>query len=136
MPMKIPNAAELEIITAILTPAHTIRLYSNNKTPADGDTAAAYTEVFGGGYANSPLVFANWNIVAGTPTIATYNASKQWVFTGPTGGPNTIYGYYVTRNSDGKLAWAERFPNTLVPFSPINGSKIVILPRYSVESLF
>jgi hypothetical protein len=136
MPMKIPNAAELEIITAILTPALTLRLYSNNKTPADGDTAAAYTEVIGGNYANTPLVFANWNITSGTPTSASYNAVKQWIFNGPVGGPNTIYGYYVTRNSDGLLQWAERFPSTVVPFSPINGSKIVILPKYTVESLF
>ncbi len=136
MPMKVPNSAELEIVNAFLAPALTIRLYGNNKTPADGDVAANYTEITGGNYVNSPLIFANWNIVAGAPTVATYNAVKQWLFNGPVNPPNTIYGYYVTRDSDGKLMWAERFPSANVPFEPVNGSKIVVLPRFSAESLF
>lgn len=134
--MKVPDSVELEIINSVLALPHTLRLYSNNKTPANADTAAAYTEVVGGNYVNTPLIFANWNITAGTPTVASYNTIKQWIFNGPTGGPNTIYGYYVTRDSDGLLRWAERFPAAVVPFGPVNGSKVVILPRFSVESLF
>lgn len=135
MPMKVPNAVELEIVTEFLTDAMTLRLYSNNKTPADNDIAANYTEVVGGNYVNKPLTFANWVINAGTPTVGVY-PFQQWLFNGPTGAPNTIYGYYVTRNSDGKLMWAERFPAANVPFAPVNGSKIVVQPKFSAESLF
>jgi hypothetical protein len=135
MPMKVPNARELEIVNAFLAPALTMRLYGNDKTPADADVAGNYTEIAGGNYTNTPLVFAGWTVVAGTPTIASY-AFKQWVFNGPINAPNTVYGYYVTRDSDGILMWAERFPSANVPFEPINGSKIVVLPKFSAESLF
>lgn len=135
MPMKVPNALELEIVTRVLTDVMTLRLYGNNKTPGNTDIAANYTEVAGGNYVNYPLVLASWEIIAGTPTIATYN-NLIWIFNGALNAPNTIYGYFVTRNSDGKLMWAERFPAATVPFSPVNGSKIVVLPRFSAESLF
>jgi len=135
MPLKVPNALEVEVLTDLLTSALTMKLYSNDKTPADGDVAANYTEVVGGNYTSRPLLFASWTIVAGSPSIAS-RAFEQWVFDGPVGAPNTIYGYFVTRNSDGKLMWAERFPAATVPFAPINGSKIVVLPRFSAESLF
>lgn len=133
--MKVPNTVELEILIARLTPALTLRLYGNDKTPADGDIAANYTEIAGGNYVNKPLTFAQWTIVAGSPSMATY-PFQQWIFNGPLAVPNTIYGYFVTRDSDGLLQWAERFPSANVPFGPINGSKIVIQPRFSAESLF
>jgi hypothetical protein len=135
MPMKVPNTVEVSIVTTILTPPLTLKLYSNDKTPADGDTVAAYTEVIGGNYASKPLVFATWTITAGAPTVGSYPA-QTWIFNGPTGGPGSIYGYYVIRNSDGLLQWAERFPAANVPFAPVNGSKIIVLPRFSAESLF
>lgn len=135
MPLVVPNTIELEVLTAVLTPAMTLRLYGNDKTPAPGDSAAAYTEVAGGNYVNKALVFATWTIVAGAPSSATYTV-QTWIFNGPIDPPNTIYGYFVTRNSDGKLMWAERFPAANVPFAPVNGSKIVVLPRFTAESQF
>lgn len=135
MSLKIPNPIEVEVLTALLTPAHTLRLYGNDKTPADNDVSANYTEISGGGYANKPITFANWTIIAGTPSSATYSG-QTWLFTGAINAPGSIYGYYITRNSDGKLLLAERFPSANVPFSPINGSKIVVLPRVTAESQF
>ncbi len=134
MPMKVPTQQEREILTAILTPAFTLKLYSNDKTPVAGDVASDYTEVVGGGYVNQALLFADVSIT-GTPPYGVY-PNKQWIFTGVTGAPGTIYGYYVTRDSDGKLMWAERFPSGSLPFSPIAGSKVIVLPKYQVQSLF
>jgi hypothetical protein len=136
MSLVIPDIQEVAVLTTFLTPALTMRLYGNNKTPAHGDTASAYTEIAGGGYANVPLTFAHWNIVAGEPTQASYDTTKQWAFTGAIDSPGTIYGYYVTRDSDGKLMWAERFPSAVVPFAPVNGSIIKVLPRVSCQSEF
>lgn len=136
MPLKVPNALEIEVLTSLLTSALTLKLYSNNVTPADSDTAATYTEVSGGGYASKPLTFANWTITGGAPTVALYGTTQVWTFTGPLNPPNTCYGYFVTRNSDGKLMWAERFAASVVPFSPVNGSIIRILPRFTAESQF
>jgi len=136
MPLVVPDTQEVEILVNRLTPALTMKLYGNNKTPAHGDTVAGYTEIAGGGYAAKPLTFANWNIVAGEPSVATYNASQTWTFTGAINAPGTIYGYFVIRNSDGVLMFAERFAVAVVPFTPVNGSVVNVLPRYSCQSLF
>lgn len=135
MSLKVPNVTEVEVLTALLNSTHTLRIYGNDKTPADGDTAAAYTEIAGGGYVASTLPSASWTITAGTPSVASF-ATQTWIFTGAINAPGTIYGYYITRNSDSRLLLAERFPSAVVPFVPINGSKIVILPRLSAESQF
>lgn len=136
MGMVVPNVVENEILTAALTPALTLRLYSSDTTPIGTTLAAAFIEVVGGGYANKPLIFANWGIIQGNPTTALYNAVQTWTFTGPTNAPAVIYGYYVTRNSDGKLMWAERFAAGVIPFAPILGSIIKVTPRFTAQSLF
>lgn len=136
MSLIVPDTIEVEVLTNVLTPALTMKLYSNNFTPAHDSSAASFTEVTGGGYASKPLTFANWAITPGDPSQAIYNALQQWTFTGPTTGPGTIYGYYVTRNSDGKLMWAERFPSGVVPFVTINGSVIKVFPRFTAQSAF
>jgi len=136
MPLIVPNVLEVEVLTTLLTPALTMKLYGNDATPSASSSAASFTEISGGGYASKPLTFANWTISAGDPSTGVYNASQLWTFTGPIGGTGNIYGYFVTRNSDGKLMWAERFPSAVVPFAPITGSKINVLPRFSAQSEF
>lgn len=138
MSLVVPDSTELEVLTSVLTPALTMRLYGNNKIPARGDTVAGYTEIAGGGYVSKALIFANWRLVAGDPSVATYNTLLTWTFTGVINAPATIYGYYVTRNTDGKLIWAERFPAANVPFAPIaaGGSIIRVLPKFSAQSQF
>lgn len=135
MSQKFPNVVEVEILTTLLTPAHTLRLYGNDYTPIDSSVSANFTEIAGGGYASKPITFANWTITAGAPSLAVY-AGQTWIFTGVINAPGTIYGYYITRDSDGKLLLANRFPAANVPFGPVNGSKIVVLPRVSAESQF
>jgi len=134
MSLIVTNVQEVEILTAFLTPALTMRLYGNDRTPAGGDVTANYTEIAGGGYANVPLTFANWSIVGGGPTIGLYNAVQQWIFTAAINAPGTIYGYFITRNTDSLLMYAERFPSGSVPFTPIAGSVIRVTPRITCES--
>ena len=134
MSLIVTNVQEVAILTTFLTPALTMRLYGNDRTPAGTDVAANYTEIAGGGYANKPLTFANWTITAGAPSIALYNAVQSWVFTSAINAPSTIYGYYITRDSDGLLMYAERFPAGSVPFTPIAGSVIRVTPRITAES--
>lgn len=137
MGFLVPKEFTLATLQNILSAELTLRLYGNNKTPAPGDTASAYTEVTGGGYVSKPLTSGAWSYdTTGTTPIATYEATQIWTFTGPVGGPGNIYGYYVTRNSDGKLMLAERFSALLVPFVPIAGSSARVLPKYSVASQF
>jgi hypothetical protein len=134
MPQVVPDAIELEVINSVLAPDMTIRIYGNDVTPAHDSTVGAFVEITGGGYANKPITFANWTITAGEPTSAKYSSQQRWVFTGPISGTGNIFGYFVTRNSDGKLMWAERFQ--LVPFTPIDGSIVAVTPAFSVESQF
>jgi len=134
MTLIVPNVIEVSILTDKLTPAHTMKLYGNNVTPSGISVAADFTEIAGGGYANKPITFANWTITGGAPSVALYNAVQVWVFTGPVNAPGTIYGYFITKNSDGTLLLAERFPVGIVPFTPIAGSVIRVTPRLTCES--
>ena len=136
MSLIVPNTVVTAALTNIITPNLTIRLYGNAHTPADADTVVAYTEIAGGGYTSFPLIFANWGIVIGSPITATYNAAQLWNFSGIINPPGSIYGYYVTKDSDGSLVWAEEFPSGVIPFSPINGSIISVVPLITAASLF
>lgn len=129
MSLVTPNSADLTILQLFLNQGLVLRLFSNNHVPVKGDTAAAYTEVAGGGYAAISLPYASWTI----STIGSVNqgnfAQQIFTFTGPTNAPGTIYGYYVT-DSGGNLLWAEQFPAAQVPFSPVLNSSIAISPHY------
>src|SRR6187431_1139928 len=103
MGLVVPNAFEVEVLIERLTPPLTMKIFGNAVTPTGLTTAAAFTEIAGGGYTNRPLTFAHWTITGGDPSVAVYDATEEWTFTGPVNAPGTIYGYFVTRNSDGKL---------------------------------
>jgi len=133
MSLIIPDAREIEVLTNFLTPALTLKLYGNNKTPTSADIAANYTEIVGGGYLSKPLIFANWTLTPGAPSVALY-AVQEWLFTGVINAPATIYGYFVIETISGLLKWADRFPVANVPFTPIAGSVIRVVPRISAES--
>lgn len=113
----------------ILSGDLTLKLYSNNITPSETDTAATYTVVSGGGYVDITLSDDDWTIAAEVAS----QAQKQFDFTGATDAPTTIYGYYVV-NSDNVLMWAERFNESVLPFVPVNGSAIKITPRFEAAS--
>lgn len=135
MALLVPSAYRLEIMQEELNTPLTLKLYGNDKTPAAGDSSSGYTEIAGGGYIAKALVFASWTITEGSPVKAK-NATQTFTFTSVINAPGSIYGYYVIRDSDGKLLWAERFPAANVPFAPINGSKIIITPIFNLASQF
>lgn len=130
MSLVVPTVGLNSDLNKLLNQVLTLKLYSNNITPAAGDTAATYTVVTGGGYLNKSLTFANWVVAAG---VATYNAAQDFTFTGATGAPGTVYGYYVVDGSN-VLLWAERFPSGVLPFTPANGSLIRITPRLTAAA--
>lgn len=128
MSLVIPNAGELLVLQYYLqTVALTLKLYSNDYTPVEGTTTAAFTEVTGGGYTPKTLNIGDWILSASDPSNGVYS-QQTFSFTGPTTAPGTIYGYYVIDNL-GVTRWAERFPGANIPFTPINGSRIRLTPR-------
>lgn len=132
MTLYVPEVGEAVMLQKILNQVLTLRLFSNNHTPAAGDTIGDLTEVTGGGYAAIVLTYADWVIAGGDPGVALYNAFQDFLFTGPTGGAGTIYGYYLT-NADNVLMWEERFPAESVPFTPIADSLIRVKPRFTLN---
>lgn len=136
MSLVVPDTIEVEVLNFIFIPTMTIRIYGNDLIPTSTSQASNFTEIVGGGYANKLLLNPEWTITAGNPSSAIYSATQVWTFTGAVDSPGTIYGYYVTRNTDGKLVWAERFPSGSVPFAPVVGSVIKVLPVFNCQSLF
>lgn len=127
-----PNVAEVLLLEQFLEAEDlTLKLFSNNVTPAEGDTAATYIVVAGGGYANIVLDKDLWTITGNDPSDGTY-AAQDFTFTSVTNAPGTIYGYYIV-DAANVLRGAERFDAGVVPFTPVNGSLIRITPRLQVS---
>jgi len=106
----------------------TLHLFSNNVTPAEGDTAATYTEVTGGGYASKTLTGASWTVATGAPSEASY-AEQTFTFSSVP-GVATVYGYMVKRGST--LLWAELLPSA--PFTIATaGDEVRVTPKLTLE---
>lgn len=126
--LVLPTQGEVAMLTAFFAQAMTVRLYSNDYTPVQGTTEAQVTEVVGGGYAAKVVAGGSWTITPGDPSQAV-NAEQIWTFTGA--APSS-YGYYVTRNSDNKLMFAERFPDGPYPIAN-NGDQTKVTPTFTQQ---
>lgn len=134
MTLLVPNEGESQILGIMLgkiaIESLRLRLYSNNKTPAEADTPASYTEATGGGYASVLLTAANWTLTEGAPTLAEY-PMVTFTFTG---GIGNIYGYYVTGETSNKVRWAERFTDG--PYDvQATGDQISVTLRVTLQDL-
>ena len=132
MTLRIPNVGEGLLLGMALGKTaqenQVLRLFSNNKTPAETDTAASYTELSGNGYVPKTLTGASWTITEGDPTVAAY-AQQEFAFTGAAGD---VYGYYVTGATSGLLLWAERFDDG--PYAVAQaGDAIKVTPRMTMQ---
>jgi hypothetical protein len=131
MALLVPNDGEVDALSYYVNKSApqdlVLRLFTNNITPAETDTAATYTEASGGGYAAITLTGANWTVTAGNPSTAAY-AQQVFTFTGALTGNAQVYGYFLTRAASGKLAHAERFSDG--PYAIANnGDQIKITPQ-------
>ena len=131
MTLLVPNNGEGDALSFLVNKSSPtdpiLRLYSSNTTPAETDTAATYTEYSATGYAAITLTGSSWTIAEGAPSQASYS---QQTFTMT--GAGDAYGYYVTRTTSGRIAWAERF--TSAPFSiPSGGGTIKITPQITAD---
>lgn len=134
--LVMPTEGEVVALAAMLgktaagTPL-TLRLFSNNHTPALGDTIANYTEVAGGGYAAFALTGASWTVTGATPSVASY-AAHSFAFTGATTAPGTIYGYYIT-DVNSKVIVAQLLDSP--PFTPAsNGDSVTVTPQITLAN--
>jgi len=110
MPLVVPNSGERLLLSYLVNNAVPsnlkLHLYVNDYIPDEGSTLANFTECAAAGYAPITLTGANWTITTDTNGVTT--ASYPEVTFTITSG-TTIYGYYVTDNTDTQVVWAERF---------------------------
>ena len=134
MPLLVPNNGEGDALAAVVgkTAAENLqlRLYQNNITPAETDTAATYTVATFTGYADITLTASSWTVTEGAPSEAAY--PLQTFTSSADQTSQSIYGYYFTRVTSGRIAWAERFPAG--PYAIANnGDNIKVTPKYTYD---
>ena len=110
--LRVVNQAEEAWLDLITDVDMTIRLFRTDvdtgltEAQKDALTQAAFTEANFAGYAAVSLTTA-WTTTQGNPSEASRTAV---VFTrSSTGAIQNIFGYYLTRNSDGALQWYEQW---------------------------
>lgn len=135
MTVVIPNQGEgiwLELVTSV---DYYLRLFTNEVEyglePAEIEalTEADFTEATFTGYTANLLTGGAWSVTPGAPSEATYSAQSFASSIEQT--PETIYGYYVTRASNGYLTWYEYLDS---PVS-ISGADehVTITPRVTLQ---
>jgi hypothetical protein len=132
MTLLVPNNGEGDAAAAFVNKSTlsdlVLRLFTNNITPAETDTAATYTEASGSGYGALTLTGASWTVTEGAPTQAAY-AQQIYTFTGALGN---VYGYFMTRTSGGRIALAERFSDG--PYNIVNnGDQVKVTPQITFD---
>lgn len=114
-----------------------MHLYNNNKTPAETDQIAQYTETTASNYTGVLLAGTQWTVASGVSVGATATYAQQsFNFS----SADTIYGYFVTSTSKAVLLWAELF--TGGPFTlPGSGGTIAVemlrhanMPEYQMAA--
>jgi hypothetical protein len=131
MALNVPNTGEniaLEALVNKTAPQNLVlRLFKNNITPSDTDTAGTYTEATFPGYSAITLTGASWGAAsAGTISYA------QQTFTCSGTATDDIYGYYTTQATSGTLVYSER--DGSAPFAIRNsGDNIKITPTISAD---
>jgi len=133
--LVVVNQGEEAWADLVLAVGYTLRLYKNDVTSGltpdqiDALTQAAFTEADFPGYASSAITGGTWTTTQGNPTTGT-NTERQFTRSS-TGSAQLIYGYYLTRTSDGALQCFEHFD------APISveflNDRIDVTPRITFE---
>jgi len=129
--LLVPTAGELDSLAYLVNqraPEDLIlRLFVTNITPAETDEAGDYVEASWVGYSAVALNAQDWTLVAGTPSTASY--PKQTFTSNEAEQQAVNYGYFLTRATSGRIAWAERFS---APAPVVNlGDFISVIARIS-----
>ena len=139
MALKLADVGALQILKKYFKntlPAvdnnYKLKLFCNNVTPADSDTAATYTEASGGGYEAITLTAGNFTVQAESGIGTASYAEQTFTFTGALTTNTTVYGYYVV---DGDTTPVLIFAETLAnPLTPANGYVLKITPRFQLSA--
>jgi len=129
MALLVPDAGEVKMLQLALAGNTTLKLFISNTTPAEGDTAASYTEMSTLGYAAKTLTGGSWSVSSAAGVTTASYAEQTYTFTG--GTPVTVYGYFIIEATGGVILWAERFTASQVIQN--TGDQIKITPKITLE---
>jgi len=133
MALLIPDAGEIQVLTMALqkatVEAQTLKLYVNDKTPAEGDTAASYTEMSTHGYAAKTLNRADWTVSSAAGITTASQPQQTWTFTAA--AAVTVYGYFIIEATSGVILWSERFEASQVIEN--DGDQIKVTAKFTGE---
>jgi hypothetical protein len=131
MALLVPDVGEVEMLSRILNataPNNVVmHLFTNDKTPAEGDTVADYTEEDDASYSSVTLTGGSWSVTTTAGTTTAEYAAQTFTFAAST----TIYGYYVTDNGGTTLMWAERLGSAAT--YPAGGGTLDITPKITLD---
>jgi hypothetical protein len=134
MTLVVVNQGEEAFLDAILAVGYTLHLFQNDVT--DGLTAGQiealdesdFTAATFTGYSSKALTGGSWTTTPGDPCTGSY--AQQTFVSSTDQTAQTLYGYYVTRTSDGALQWFEEFTSPLV--IEFEGEAIRVTPRITL----
>lgn len=128
MPLLVPDVGERRLAEMALKDASPeallLKLYVNDKTPAEGDVASSYVEMSTHGYAAKTLARANWAITTTGGVTTAQQPQQTWTFIA--GAAVYVYGYFIVGATTGTLVWAERFGNRQKVESAGDTIKVVV----------
>lgn len=107
-------------------------LFVSNVVPNHADTLGTYTEASYTGYANQ--VAGGWAASNLDSTFHATSNGSNLTWANSSGGPVSLYGYYVTDNANAVLLFAERFAGAPVTISV--GFALVLTPNVTDTSEF
>lgn len=135
MSITIPSQGEIILLDSMTGFDMDLRLYTTDVTSGltdaqiDALTESSFTEATFTGYSAKTLTGASWTTTAGTPSTAVY-AAQTFTCTSD-GALQNVYGYYVTRSSDGDLIYFERFASPIqIQFA---ADALTITPRMTLD---
>lgn len=139
MALRAPNEGEIALLKAMLN--HTsagdpkLHLY-HSSISIDEDTVwsdANSQECDESGYALTTLTGTSWTVSEGAGDVVTAEYAEQTFSFSSQASAITVYGYYVTNNSDDTLLWIEEFPTG--PYTlPATGGNIAVTPKIIATS--
>lgn len=134
MALKVPDVGLLKLLNDRIAgwgASVTLHLFTNNYTPIAGSVIGNFTEATFPGYVAQAI--GAWGAAAMVGGRAKTIGSTITNTLSVTGGPYSIYGYYMTLG--GVLIWAERDPNA--PISEATaGDSYSVIPVFTQASEF
>lgn len=110
----------------------TLKLFKNNITPAETDTAGTYTEAAFTGYSAVTLTSEQATALWPAPTTSSGTTSSTYgtpaVFSATSA--ETEFGYYVVEATSTILMWAEAFASSI---GMVNPSTLTITPKLQLD---